>query len=85
MFHSHTLSLVFLEYLVLKWFREFVEDSRQEGEGLYSVLSRLEGLYGVWCLHRHSALLYQGLCYILCAVCVCVCVCMCDEICGYII
>ena len=59
-FYSHTLSLVFLEYLVVRWSAEFVEDARQEEGGLYSVLCRLAGLYGVWCLHRHSALLYQG-------------------------
>lgn len=61
MFHSHTLSLVFLEYLVMRWFAEFVEGAREEGAGLYSVLGRLAGLYGVWCLHRHSALLYEGI------------------------
>lgn len=33
---------------------------REEG-GLQPVLCRLAGLYAVWCLHRHSALLYQGM------------------------
>ena len=59
-FYSHTLSLVFLEYLVVRWFAEFVEGVRQEGGGLYSVLCRLANLYSVWCLHKHSALLYEG-------------------------
>ncbi|CAI8050684.1 Peroxisomal acyl-coenzyme A oxidase 3 [Geodia barretti] len=59
-FYSHTLSLVFLEYLVVRWFAEFVEGARQEGGGLYSVLCRLGNLYSVWCLHKHSAVLYEG-------------------------
>ena len=62
MFYCHTLSLVFLEYLALEWFGEFVEGAREEGGGLHPVLCRLAGLYGVWCLNRHSTLLYQGMC-----------------------
>ena len=49
-----------VQYLAMKWFSEFVEDAGQEEGGLQPVLHRIAGLYGVWCLHRHSALLYQG-------------------------
>lgn len=45
----------------MKWFSEFVEEAMQEEGGLQPVLHRLAGLYGVWCLQRHSALLYQGM------------------------
>lgn len=50
----------YIQYLVMKWFNEFVEDARQEEEGLHAVLVKLAGLYGVWCLEKHSGLLYQG-------------------------
>ena len=46
----------------MKWFKQFVEDARQEGEGLHGVLCKLAGLYGVWCLLRHCTLLYEGIC-----------------------
>ena len=49
------------QYLVVKWFSVFVEEAMKEGGGLQPVLCRLAGLYAVWCLHRHSALLYQGM------------------------
>ena len=52
---SHPLS----QYLTVKWFSEFVEDTPTEG-GLQSVLRRLAGLYSIWCLHKHVAVLYQG-------------------------
>lgn len=59
-FYSHTLSLVFLEYLAIKWFTEFVEEAREEGDGVYPVLCHIAGLYSVWCLYKHSSLLYEG-------------------------
>lgn len=49
------------QYLVVKWFSVFVEEAMKEGGGLQPVLCKLAGLYAVWCLHRHSALLYQGM------------------------
>ena len=49
-----------IQYLVVKWFSEFVEEAREEGGGIHPVLCRLAALYGVWSLHRHSTLLYEG-------------------------
>lgn len=56
---SLNYSLPLFQYLTVKWFSEFVEDTPAEG-GLQSVLRRLAGLYSVWCLHKHVAVLYQG-------------------------
>ena len=50
----------------MKWFAEFVEEARQEEGNLHPVLCKLAGLYGVWRLHSHSALLYQGIVFETC-------------------
>ena len=56
-------NIICSQYLVMKWFAEFVEEARQQegGGGVHAVLCKLASLYGVWCLEKRSVLLYQGM------------------------
>uniref|UniRef100_A0A146LJI1 Acyl-coenzyme A oxidase n=1 Tax=Lygus hesperus TaxID=30085 RepID=A0A146LJI1_LYGHE len=57
-FKAKELSLVFAEYIIISHFKAKIDACQDPS--ISSVLWKLCSLYGLWCLHSHLPLLYQG-------------------------
>uniref|UniRef100_A0ACB8E6T6 Acyl-Coenzyme A oxidase n=2 Tax=Sphaerodactylus townsendi TaxID=933632 RepID=A0ACB8E6T6_9SAUR len=58
-YYCHSLAIAFIEHTVLQRYHEYVH-SAETPAALQPVLQRLCSLYGLWSLHKHMAVLYQG-------------------------
>jgi acyl-CoA oxidase len=57
-YYCHTLGLIYMKYLILKVFMEFVKKTSEES--LSNVLEQVGCLYGLWSIDKHIPLLCQG-------------------------
>lgn len=56
-YKARTLSLVFAEFLILTY---FIKKCKSCSPDVRPVLCKLFNLYGLWSLHKHLAVIYQG-------------------------
>ncbi|MBN3316038.1 ACOX3 oxidase, partial [Atractosteus spatula] len=58
-YYCRSLAIVYIEHTVLQRFHDFTHDPATPAR-LKPVLKNLSGLYGLWTLSNHMAILYQG-------------------------
>uniref|UniRef100_W5MW69 Acyl-coenzyme A oxidase n=1 Tax=Lepisosteus oculatus TaxID=7918 RepID=W5MW69_LEPOC len=58
-YYCRSLAIVYIEHTVLQRFHDFTHDPATPAS-LQPVLKNLSGLYGLWTLSNHMAILYQG-------------------------